>query len=354
MSQQSTALANTGQKDVHVGQYALSTIVEQQLWKSDELAKVANIVFPVTALDQLPPMHKPSITVIKVNTDMKAKEVYPIGGGQFGLSKAIIRKMLNAYGGNVVTKKLTPDSDLDFIRYTALVWGKLPDGTPFQCQESKAWSWAKCQEQMSDAQARQYRQFADEQTEAKAILRAARGFLGIKTSYSQDELQKPFLIARSVFSPDLSDPDIKRMYIEQQMSAQQSIYTGPALPSMPMMALPSTPDPSEFDEDRVEAEADSGTFFGNRQPATSAEPAAEDANYDPFHEPTAEELQEAKKREVQDWLRQRCTDLQISNKALAALVRDALSIPQDQPVPSILNLDLEQLGMLAKRLEDGQ
>ncbi len=246
-----TALA---QRDVKVGNYGLAQIISDQLWKTEELAKSANLLFPVTALDALPPMHKPSISVITVNPNPAAKEVYPIAGGQHGLSKHVILKMLAATGATCHTRKLTPETDLDNIRWQAVVTGKLPDGHLHTMTGSKAWSWQKCQEQMSAQQAKQYRQFADEQTETKAILRAARAFLSIKTSYNQEELSKPFLIARSVPDLDMSDPEIRREYARSIINQGNALYGAPpsdmdALPAPEFPALPAEATDAEYRED---------------------------------------------------------------------------------------------------------
>jgi hypothetical protein len=359
----STALDTTGPREVQVGSYALSTIIKQQLWKSDELAKVANIVFPVTALDQLPPMHKPSLSVIRVDTDMRKKEVYSINSDQLGLSKHIILKMLNATGANVKTQKLTPDSDLDLIRWAAIVWGKLPDGTVHQAQASKAWSWEKCQAEMKENQAKQYRQFADEQTETKAILRAARAFLNIKTSYSKEELAKPFIIARSVPDMDMSDPEIRRMYAQRLIDSTFALYgdasAAPALPPSNLQPVPDEPDPSEFEEDNPfrGIEPDSGTYSGKRnEPDPESVMASAEAvtpeEYDPFAEPTEEEKQAIMRQELLDNLKARCMDLHVPNESLRALCRDIRGSADGEPTPSIPELTIDELRTLTKRLEE--
>jgi len=302
MEEKSTALAT---REVKVGGYGLPAILEQQLWKSDELAKVANILFPVTALDALPAFHKPSLSVIRVNTDPKAKDIYFITREQLGLSKQTILKMLNAAGANYRTQKLTPDSDLDNIRWTALVWGRLPDGTSHQSQGSKAWSWEKCQDSfVRDALAKlrdnetpdaarargmkgahQYRDFADEQTETKALLRASRAFLSIKTSYAPEELQKPFLIARSVPDLPIDDPEVKRAVVQRMVDSTFALYgkpeDAPMLPA-PMAPVPEVAPESEFEED---GEPD-GMLF---PPETNHEPAPEHPDAEPDYNPFAGE-----------------------------------------------------------------
>jgi hypothetical protein len=292
-------LAKVDHADVCVGKFQLATILAEQLWKSDELAKVANVLFPVTALDVIPALHRPTLSVIMVDTSEKSKDTYYITSDQRGLSKPVIQRMLAVSGAQCLTEKLTPDSDLDFIRWTAVVWGKLPDGTMHNARGSKTWAWEKSLEQFiakaldkskppetpEQAKARgvkaaqQYREFADEQTETKALLRAARGFLGIKTSYSPEELKKPFLIAKSVLDLPMDDPEIKRMVAQKAIDSTFALYGQPdAAPSLPPAVLPpisAEPDPSEFEE---EGEPIDARFAVGQPEDESFDPFAEDAN----------------------------------------------------------------------------
>jgi hypothetical protein len=270
------------QPQVQVGQYPLSQVIEQQMWKSDSLAQVANVCFPVTALDTLPPNHKPSLSVIRVDLNPTSKDTYTVGG-QKALSKHVLLKMANAGGLHIRTRKVSPRADLDNIEWEAIAMGRLPDGTPIYVKCSKSWSWVKCQEQMSGNQAKEYRKFADEQTETKAILRCVRAGMNLKTSYTADELQKPFLIARAVFSPDMSDPEIKRMVTQQQLASQNAIY-GAADDAFDT-AQPALPEPTILPDDEEEEEAVQDAAF-EPTPESAPEPTAvlssSDDNYDPF------------------------------------------------------------------------
>ena len=319
MTTKETGLAEAKPAEItqaKVGDYALNDVLERELWKSQELARVANITFPVTALDSLPPMHKPSLTIVTVNTERKSKDTYFITSDQLGLSKPVILKMLNAAGANVMTRKLTRDTDLEFIRWQALVWGRLPDGTPHQISASKAWNATKSREdfirkaveknakakseyKVSEQEARakglnaalQYREFADEQTESKAILRAARAFLNIQTSYSPEELQKPFLIAKSVPSLDTTDPEIKRMVAQELVKSSFALYGGAqgALPQPQFPDLTDVADDTEFDE--TDADFREEPIDSEASATTEAEPAsdatdqgADEDEYNPFAE----------------------------------------------------------------------
>lgn len=269
----STSLAKSesggGALAVRVGTHSLTEIVERQLWKSDELAKVANVTFPVTALDHLPPNYVPSLSVIRVDPSPASKDTYSVGGSK-ALSKHVLLKMANAGGLHIRTRKISPRHDLDNIEWEAVALGRLPDGTPISVKCSKSWSWTKCQEEMKEGQARQYRQFADEQTETKAILRAVRAAMNLKTSYTPEEIAKPFLIARSVFSPDMSDPEVRKMVTMEQLRSQTALYGGNIGPAQAESDLASLPEPTELPDEEDEEAVQT--------------PAADDDDYDPFNE----------------------------------------------------------------------
>lgn len=294
----STSLAKSesgggGALAVRVGTHSLTEIVERQLWKSDELARIANVTFPVTALDHLPPNHVPSLSVIRVDPSPASKDTYNVGGSK-ALSKHVLLKMANAGGLHIRTRKLSPRADLDNIEWEAVALGRLPDGTPISVKCSKSWSWTKCQEEMKEGQARQYRQFADEQTETKAILRAVRAAMNLKTSYTSEEIAKPFLIARSVFSPDMSDPEIRRMVTREQMRSQVSLYGGTIGPTQSEEDLASLPEPTELpdeeDEEPAHAPAEVAQHDEDYDPFSEDEEPedAEEADFDPAFDPEAE------------------------------------------------------------------
>lgn len=258
--------------EVAIDKYPMSEIIERQLWKSDELARVANITFPVTALDVLPPNHRPSISVIRVNTDPASKDTYMVSG-QKALSKHVLLKLANAGGLHIRTRKISLRTDLDHIEWEAVAMGRLPDGTPISVKCSKSWSWAKCQEEMSEKQAREYRKFADEQTETKAILRAVRAAMNLKTSYTPAELEKPFLVARAVFAPDMSDPEVRRMVTQEQVRSQSMLYGGPGTRD----DLAALPEPTLLPDDEEEEEVVTAQF-------ETEPPPAEEPPFDPMAE----------------------------------------------------------------------
>lgn len=85
-----------------------------------------------------------------------------------------------------------------------------------------------------------------------AILRVIRALIGMKGTYSIEELKKPFVIPRVTFSPDYSNPDVRRAMLEQGMASVNNMFgSSKALDSIPaseQSIIDSTPN-SEFNPD---------------------------------------------------------------------------------------------------------
>jgi hypothetical protein len=57
-----------------------------------------------------------------------------------------------------------------------------------------------------------------------AILRVVRALIGMKGTYSKKELTKPFAIPRVTFSPDYSDPEVRRAMLDQGLSSVSNMF----------------------------------------------------------------------------------------------------------------------------------
>jgi hypothetical protein len=102
---------------------------------------------------------------------------------------------------------------------------------------------------MKDQQLDKARAVGNQVCETKAMQRAIRT-LGIRQAYTLDELKKPFLIVRFSFTPDMSDPEIKKAVTLQAMGGLGALYQAPAANVLP--ALPETTGPVDETERPVE------------------------------------------------------------------------------------------------------
>lgn len=65
-----------------------------------------------------------------------------------------------------------------------------------------------------------------------AKLRVIRALLGVKGTYTKEELKKNFAIPTVVFSPDYSDPAVRQAMLAQGIGSVNNMFGTPALPVM--------------------------------------------------------------------------------------------------------------------------
>lgn len=69
-----------------------------------------------------------------------------------------------------------------------------------------------------------------------AILRVVRSLIGMKGTYTIEELKKPFAIPRVTFSPDYNDPTVRAAMLQQGMGSVTNMFGG----NTPMPSIPSS------------------------------------------------------------------------------------------------------------------
>ena len=92
----------------------------------------------------------------------------------------------------------------------------------------------------------QLRANAPQKASTGAILRVIRNLLGIKGTYTMEELKKPFAVARTSFSPDYNDPAIKQMMLQQAMQSVGNLF-GNVQPVVQTISIPKADADDEID-----------------------------------------------------------------------------------------------------------
>ena len=127
------------------------------------------------------------------------------------------------------------------------------------------------------------REFGKRKAESKAARNAIRALLALPSTYTPRDLhEKEFAIAKFIYTPDMSDPQVRAAMIEAGRRAQQHLYGfsaasaagGSFLPSEivpPTMALPAGPpegasEAADDPADPVEAEAEIVDDHGQQAP----------------------------------------------------------------------------------------
>ena len=68
------------------------------------------------------------------------------------------------------------------------------------------------------------RKHAPQKALTGAILRVIRALIGMKGQYTEEELKKPFILARVNFSPDFNDPTVRREMLTQGVASMNNIF----------------------------------------------------------------------------------------------------------------------------------
>lgn len=116
-----------------------------------------------------------------------------------------------------------------------------------------------------------------------AILRVIRALTGMKGQYTKKELQKPFAIPRVTFSPDYTDPEVRKAMLSQGMNSIGSLFG--AAPTI--AAIPDTLTGGEIDEFNPEEFADNPAFASEQTEDSDVVDEEQEQNWFDREQPTA-------------------------------------------------------------------
>lgn len=116
-----------------------------------------------------------------------------------------------------------------------------------------------------------------------AILRVIRALTGMKGQYTKKELQKPFAIPRVTFSPDYTDPEVRKAMLSHGMNSIGSLFG--ATPTI--AAIPDTLTGGEIDEFNPEEFADNPAFASEQTEDSDVVDEEQEQNWFDREQPTA-------------------------------------------------------------------
>jgi len=265
-----------------------TTVIDSRLRAAQEQA---HLIAPSTRCDVLPPGCAVTLNALYIDPQT---DTYPVPGGGHGLSKSALQR-LSALAGVTwdprASGRVDDGSDPHYCEWRAVGHYRSFDGQVHTILATKEMDMrdgsaqvqmleerAKGKGRGAEGQIREMRGFIAAHAETKAQLRAIRS-LGIKTAYTREELSKPFVAAKLMFTGQSDDPQLRRLFAEKtadaMMGGAAALYGGgsPALPAgAPVVAVTGAepgPPPSAFDPHtgevlEVPAEED--------EPAPAAEP----------------------------------------------------------------------------------
>jgi len=240
-------------------------MTEKALAKIDEALeehrkKGYNVLVPTMTIQEISPLHKPIVEIVKISANPKDKEVYePVRGtGEWAFTAVALQKI--AYAAGITwnwngSKRVDDGSDPDIVSYRMVAAVKKEDGTwreqvadytlDLKVIEEEVTSLYKKKAEVLSKEGKrpwtedakrdyveagvrrdmlQKRKFRFQLAQTGAMNRVIRKILGLKSTYSQSELAKPFVVPKIAFHPNINDPEIRRMLMKQGSIAAREIF----------------------------------------------------------------------------------------------------------------------------------
>ncbi len=225
-----------------------------------DLAEHYNVIGPATSVDMLPEGFGVAVAYVKVDPT----KCYSVGQGKLGVPGSDLKRIALAAG---LTWDPGQSGRTDNGRDPLVVaWREIGhyrafDGTVLTAQGSVEIDMRDSSAQVEairiaakkrdgsngDGEIREIRKFILRHAESKAKNRAVAD-MGIRRAYTQEELAKPFAVARLTWTGATEDPllrrEFARMFAEQFLGGTRVLYGSSAPPARQL--APPSPDP-EFD-----------------------------------------------------------------------------------------------------------
>ena len=255
-----------------------------------------NVLVPTLTIQEISPFHKPVLEIVSINPDPKAGEVYQIipGSDDFCLRATALLKIGYAAGliWNAKGSGRTDDSsDPSIVTYRAEAAVRKEDGTymPMNAEymvdlkvieeETRESYEKKSQAIMADKKKKnekwteeerkayvenslhrdmlQKRKFRLQLAQTGAMDRVIRKILALKGTYKKAELDKPFVVPKIAFHPDVTDPEVRKALLRQGLDASLALFGPPGESLIERAALPEKCDAIDVTPTEIPAKAES-------------------------------------------------------------------------------------------------
>jgi hypothetical protein len=223
-----------------------------------------NLLAPVTQIQYIPPGYQIAIRVVAFPArftieDEKAKSNgtwYKVDGGKLALHRSALDQLASAAGISSVGDKCHVELVQPFHwRATHTVSMRTFEG---QRRETTRNLEIDLRDGSPEAKAagnglNNARKFGSRLADTKCANRAIRAALGIQGAYNREDASKPFVFPVLIYTPDLSDPVIRRMQAAAELGIANAIFGPGGTEQMDNGSAPLLADPNnQIDADELE------------------------------------------------------------------------------------------------------
>lgn len=223
------ALARMGRDEFERALVKSHSTPEDATWALEQAQRYFHLISPATSVGALPEGCAIVPTLIKVDP----ADTYKIASDTFGLTKTALNQIAAALGISwdpTLSTRLDDASDPNYAHYRAVGHYRAFDGQVQTIMGEKELDARDGSPQIASMSAKRIaglREHVLSQAQTKAQLRAIRS-LGVRTSYTADELLKPFCCARIMFTGQTKDPALRlefaRMTAESFIGGKEKLF----------------------------------------------------------------------------------------------------------------------------------
>ncbi|MEM6789712.1 MAG: hypothetical protein AAF715_19495 [Myxococcota bacterium] len=216
-----------------------------------------HLVAPATSVGTIPEGCAVAITMVEIDTrDMRhGGELYNVGGN-FALARSALNRIAQAAGISwdpQLSRRIDDGSDPYYAHFRAVGTLRTFDGTELMVTGEKEMDLRDGSPQVHalaarkrdggsiENQLRELRLHILAHAESKAKNRAIRS-IGLRASYKRDDLKKPFVVAKLMWTGETSDPDLKREFArltaQRMLGGPRAMFSAAPTPAPAM--TPST------------------------------------------------------------------------------------------------------------------
>lgn len=231
------------------------TTPEQYAERMKTWAGAYHVMAPFSNLTGLAAQHGVIATAVVIDPNASKdgpQEVYDglpfLKPNEVAIAKRGLRKLAENAGISTETVRTDPRTILFYWEVKAIATYKGLDGSTVRREATMEWDLRDGSPRLRGWTARQIEEArkhglrACETRAVNAVIRECG--CGLKQSYTREELRRPFLMVRVAFTPDMSDPDIKRLVTQSHLAG--ALYPAPS--ASPAVAAP----PRDFDDVETE------------------------------------------------------------------------------------------------------
>ncbi len=206
-----------------------------------------NVLIPVKTIQEISPIHKVIINEVQIDPDPdKGKDVYREKNGELALTKKGLAKLMAAANIQIISSEaVTPSAckrcieaaartrlaprcgdcpSRDDVAHQVAIAVPEPSGTWRMVRGTKELRMEDERKTMTEKQFSKFFPYRTEHCETKALNRALREGLMVSSTYTADELKKPFAVALVV--PNMADPEMRKAVAARMAQGVSDLFGG--------------------------------------------------------------------------------------------------------------------------------